>query len=162
MGHTIGTDFLQGFPGTVSKHVDAIIDSFPVKSEAAVGFGKPVVLDPTKKGIVAFGATHTAADMVGFTIRTVKPETTYGGNDPSYKQNEEADILLRGSMVVAVETGTPAKGGKVYLRKATGLIVCAAEGDAGADTVALSNVIFSHNGKDANGCTEITILSRQI
>lgn len=159
--HTIGRDFILGFPGTISSQVDAIKDSFPVMSSANIGFGIPVVLDSTKKGIILFSATSAAADLVGFTIRTMKPEQTYAGNDPAYKQNDEADVLLRGPMVVKVATGTPVRNGKVYLRKATGEIVCAAEGSGGADTVQLTNVIFSHNGKDANSSTEITILSRQ-
>lgn len=162
MGHTIGTDFLLGFPGTVSKHVDAIKDSYVNKSGAAVGFGVPVVLDATKAGVIPWASTSVAADLVGFTIRTVKHEQTYGGNDPAYLASEETDVMLRGSMAVLVTTGTPTKGGKVYLRKATGAIVCAAEGSGGADTIQLANVIFSHNGKDANNCTEITILTRQM
>jgi hypothetical protein len=162
MSHTIGNDFLLGFPGTVSRHIDAIKDSFPNKGEAAIAFGWPVVFDTTKAGVIPFAATNTAADLVGFTIRTVKPEQTFGGNDPAYQENEETDVLLRGSMVVEVATGTPAKGGKVYLRKATGAIVCAAEGSGGADTVQLANVVFSHNGKDTNNRTEISILTRQM
>lgn len=154
---TIGRDFNLGFPGTPSRSIDVIINSFPLDGTVTeLGFGLPVVLNTNKEAVRPFAAGDAAAAFIGLTVRNVKSERTYMADNPAYGAGDEVDVLTRGNMSVLV-AGTPVKGAPVYALPDGTLTA-----DSGAtDAVALTGVIFTHNGKDANNVTEVAILERK-
>lgn len=143
----------KGFPGTVSRSIDDIIESF-VNGESTdpILFGMPVALDGGK--VVNVSASKT--DIIGIAIRTAKTEETYKQGDAKYLAKELVDVLLRGSVVVAVSNGDPVAGGKVYVVKATGAIRTSADS---SNTVEMANWKFK-GGKDSNGYAEIVLTER--
>lgn len=143
----------NGFPGTVSRSIDDIIESI-VNSEAtaSIAFGAPVAL---VNGAVQNVST-TNTDVIGVAVRTIKTEETYGGADPVYKAKEMVDVLKRGSVSVLVSSGTPAAGGKVYIVKATGAFAAAADS---TNTLEMANWKFK-GPKDANNIAEIALTER--
>ncbi len=164
-GHVIGKSLLRGFPGTISRAIDAVVSALINKeASAAIQFGAPVALASDGSGVKNWSNTNTADDFAGVAVREVKSEDTYGQGDAKYNAGDVVDVLTRGSIIVrctmdSTATTEPKKGGAVYIRKATGAFVAAAES---SDTVALSGVVWAQNGCDANGAAEITILDRKI
>ena len=143
----------NGFPGTISRSIDDIIESIASgESTASIAFGAPVAL--YNGAVVNTSADHT--DIIGIAIRTVKTEETYGGGDPAYKPHEMVDVLKRGSVAVLVSNGSPAAGGKVYVVKATGAIRTSADS---SNTVEMAGWKFK-GGKDSNNVAEIVLTER--
>ena len=161
-GKVIGKIMNYGFPGTVSRSGDAVIEVYAAGAD--IQFGQPVVLDAAGK-VIPFGAANTAADFIGVACRTVKQAADDTG-EAWYQEGDAVDVLVRGSASVACATGTPAMKGAVNVY--TVAVEASAEvGDfAGAavesKTVALTNVIWSTGKLDAYRNAEITILSRNI
>jgi len=151
--------FTHGWPGAVSRSADTVIAAHANRHSAAIGFGVPVVLDNAKAGVVPFGASSTAADLIGFTVRSAsKTPDTYGTNVGVIHPGEIAEVLVRGSMTVEVESGSPVPGGKVYLVKATGAVSASADA---TNNVELTNVRF-RSTRDAARRAEIVILERNL
>lgn len=165
-GQVIGKSLLRGFFGNVARSVDTIIEaSQNQEASAAIAFGAPVVLKSDGTGVINWGSSNIATDFAGIAVREVKTETVYGSNVAQYDAKDVMDVLKRGSVIVkctmdTTATTAPVKGAGVYIRKATGEFVAAAEGSSGADTVALDNVVWGQNGVDANGAAELVILKR--
>jgi hypothetical protein len=126
---------------------------------------------------IAAGGTFTAAKFAGIAIREVKTNLLYTTlvqpNTTSqlgyYAPGEECEVLERGSIVVTLQIAaavTIASQGTVYIRVAANgaypsAVVGGIEGVAdGANTVALSNVVFRTGVLDANNSVEITLLNR--
>lgn len=162
-GHVIGASMGRGFPGTISRSIDAIVEPHQNVGAAAIEFGTPVSLKSDGTGVLPWANAMTADNFTGVAVREVKTEATYGTGDAKYGVGELVDVLVRGSITVkctmdATATTEPVKGAKVYIRKATGVFVAASESTA---TVELSGVIWAQNGVDADGAAEITILERK-
>lgn len=178
-GSVLGTDFIYGFPGTIARHGDEVIKSRPVHSGATIPFGTPVVLykdNGVSDGTVQpFGANDTSADFVGIACRKTKHSISADENFGKYHDNEIADIIERGSVMVVCPTGSPSPGSKVYIRVAlnTTDYPDAKVGDieAVSDTVTNNGQTTYNNleitnckffsGKDANNVVELVILERQ-
>ena len=143
----------NGFPGTVSRSVDDIIESIVNgESSASIAFGAPVAL-------VSGAVKNTSADntnIIGIAVRTVKTEETYGGADPVYKAKEMVDVLKRGSVAVLVSNGSPVAGGTVHVVKATGAIRTTQDS---TNTIEMTGWKFK-GGKDANNVAEIVLTER--
>lgn len=143
----------NGFPGTVSRSIDDIIESIVNgESSDSIAFGSPVAL--VSGAVKNVSADNT--DVIGIAVRTIKTEETYGGADPAYKPHEMVDVLKRGSVSVLVATGSPAAGGKVYIVKATGAIRTSADS---SNTIEMANWKFK-GGKDSNNVAEIVLTER--
>lgn len=153
-GKVIGKTFDIGFPGHVSRGVDDVIESMVNMGAGNIEFGTAVVLDDTKAGVAAFGAGKTADDLVGFAVRIMKTNETYGQDDALYKPKELVDVLKRGSVTVAVDGGTPVMGGAVYLTP-QGKVSAAA-----ASNTLIPNAKFK-GAKDINNVAEIVLVSRK-
>jgi hypothetical protein len=150
-----------------------------------IPFGTPVVVIPTTGGgdsvvgvvdYVGTGSgqqsgTLTAAKFAGVAVREVKSMLTYPVNPDvpqtgSYAADQECEFLVRGTISVVINHGTPASQGAVYVRVAlNGAIPAGVVGgfEAAADggnTVALTNVVFKNGNMDANNVTEITLINR--
>lgn len=163
-GHVIGKTLLRGFAGTISRQVDAIVEALQNKDVTAIEFGTPVALNSTGDGVINWTSSHTAGDFAGIAVREIKTENTYGQADAKFNAGDTVDVLVRGSITVvctkdSTATYDPVKGGKVYIRKATGKFVAHAES---SDTVELANAVWAQNGVDAGGIAEITITKRNI
>ena len=158
MGKVISS-FTNGFPGAIARALDDVVVAFANKSEAALAFGVPVVLDATQTGVTLFDpATHTAADFVGITVRNPsKTPDTYGSSTGSYAANDLVDVLVRGHIVVKMENWDGKLGDPVTIKKADGSWSNA----TGADYVALPNVRIS-SATDGTMCAELLIPERNV
>ena len=143
----------NGFPGTISRSIDDIVESIVNgESTASIAFGAPVAL-------VSGAVKNVSADntnIIGIAVRTIKTEETYGGDNPVYKPKEMVDVLKRGSVSVLVSNGSPAAGGTVYIVKATGAIRTTADS---TNTVEMAGWKFK-GAKDANNVAEIVMTER--
>lgn len=159
-----------GYPGTVSRGVDSIIENRFVQSSDVnpIPFGYPVILN-SNNTYSLFGATGTAATFAGIAVREVKTNTTYVTNaNGAYQPGQPCDVLQRGSATVQVNNGTPTANGTVYVRIALNASIPAgviggfeAVAD-GTNTIALTNVKFKTGLLDANNVAEVTILVRNM
>ena len=158
MGKTLSS-FTNGFPGAISRSLDDVVVAFANKSEAALAFGVPVVLDATRKGVTLFDpATHTGADFVGITVRNPsKAPDTYGSSAGSYAAGDIVDVLVRGHIVVKMENWDGTLGDPITIKKADGSWSIA----TGADYVALPNVRIS-SATDGTMCAELVLTERNV
>lgn len=162
-GYAIGKRVALGFPGGLTRNTDNQVNAYPNKGEVAIEFGAPVVREGD--GVKAWDSDSVATDFIGVAVRIVKTNDTYLANDAKFNPGDAVDVLTRSGVAVlcvkdATATSNPVAGGKVYIRKATGDFVAAAEGTGGADTVAVPNAIWATSYRDADGIAEITLLER--
>lgn len=169
----IGKTLNLGYPGTVSRLADAIIENRPVDASATNGiaFGTPVVINSANNTYEPFGASNVAADFAGIAVREVKQGTDYLNSfaDGVYSVQQPCDVLQRGSVTVTCTEGTPTAGGPVYIVTVAGTGAVSAVGDlvatatpAGTSSAAveLTNAQWKTGNIDANNTAELTILSR--
>jgi hypothetical protein len=192
-GAVIGLSMGLGYPGSYSRNGDCIIEARPVLSTDSAGpnFGDAVVLVQDSTGgtfsaaqiakanahptVMTQGANYCFAGVAVREVKTMKSfvvqpsaSAVLGGYAPS----EICDVLVRGSVVVAIQNPSVAAivaGGSVFLRliAGTGTVIGAFEPVAdGGNTVQLTNCFFTTGvtSVDANGNTlaEITIINRNI
>ena len=145
--------FTNGFPGTVTRSIDDIIETL-ASGEATnpILLGAPVALDSGK--VVNVAASKT--DIIGIAMRSIKTENTYGGNDPKYNAGELVDVIKRGTVAVLVSNGSPVAGGTVHIVKATGAIRTSQDS---TNTVEMTGWKFK-GGKDDNNVAEIVLTER--
>lgn len=169
----IGKTLNLGYPGTISRLADAIIENRPVDVSATGGiaFGAPVVLNGTNNSYQPFGGSNVAADFAGIAVREVKQGTNYlsPNGAASYAAQQPCDVVQRGSVTVTCTEGTPTAGGTVYVVTVAGTGAVSAVGNfiaqatpagTGSAAVALTGVQWKTGAKDANNTAELTILSR--
>ncbi|MBD5572388.1 structural cement protein Gp24 [Clostridium botulinum] len=174
-GAAIGIELNLGYPGTVSRSVDTIITARKLQSNIQDGketaspvlFGEAVILNEDNT-YSKFGEGNTAKDFVGIAVREVKQTIDYYSSAGAYLPNETMDVLNRGSITVNCNNGTPAAGGKVFIRiKENPAIPDGKVGqfEAIADvenTIEISNLKWATNKLDKNRVAEVTILTRTI
>lgn len=116
-GSTIGINMNYGFPGQASRHGDEVSRTRPVKASTSnIKFGAPVVQN-SDGSVQLFGAANKAADFCGIAMRKVKSAVVYPyQNFGYYEPGQPCDILQRGGITTICAWGTPAVGGKVYVR----------------------------------------------
>lgn len=166
-GSVVGKSLNLGYPGNVSRSIDAVIDGRVVKPTDTnnINFGDPVVLN-SDNTYSKFGATGTAAAFAGIAVREVKQSTDYLNPQGFYAPGQPCDVLSRGSATVTCNVGTPTAGGDVYVRiTANGTIPAGIVGGFeaaadGANTIKLTNAKWTTGKMDANRTAEVTILSR--
>lgn len=168
-GSTIGTRFNFGYPGTVSRTPDCVIESKPVAASSGnIVFGKPVALNADNTFSAPTSVTITAANFAGIAVAEVKQQLSYSvGQDQDqagyYAAEQPADVIQRGIVSVYVANGVPTSGGAVYVRTAlNGAFPGEVIGDFrtsadGGNTVQLTNCSWNTNVKDANGVAELKI-----
>jgi hypothetical protein len=165
---TIGKTLQIGYPGSFSRNADCIIASRAIKATDSVGpaFGDPVILN-TDNTYSKFGAGNTAVQFAGVAVREVKQSVDYYNPAGRYLPGEPADTILRGAVCIKINNGTPTAGGTVYIRiAANGAIPAGVVGGFeavadGANTITLTNAVFSTGSIDSNNVAEITILTRK-
>ena len=174
-GKAIGIELNLGYPGTVSRSVDAIITPKVIKSDVSSGketelpiaFGEPVVLNADNT-YSRFATDSTADKFIGIAVREIKQATDYYSASGEYLPNEVCDVLNRGSIMVLCNNGTPTAGGKVYIRikenvsvpnGVIGQFEAVADGE---NTVEIPNLKWTTGKKDSNNVAEVTVLTRTI
>lgn len=164
-GAVIGKELNFGYPGNVSRSIDAIITNRPSKGD--IPFGTPVVLNGDNT-VSSFNESNTSEDFVGIAIREVKQAINYNTSASGYLDKERTDVIVRGSVCIEVNNGTSAAGGKVYIRikenpaLPKGFVGGFEAEPDGLNTVELKGVRFTSGRVDANKVAEITILDRKM
>ena len=161
------SEFRCGWPGAVTRSRDDVIISIRNADTAPIAFGAPVFLDTAAGGAVNFAPGESAAEQfIGFAVRVPdKTPDTYasgqGGTDTAgaFASGDTADILVRGSTAVPVQTANAKTGDKVYIRLADQRLVTAA-GESGT-TVELPNVTV-RGARDSRGLCEVTVTKRNL
>ena len=146
----------NGFPGTISRSIDDVVESLANVGSGAILFGYPVCL---KNADIGKGVENISADntnVIGIAVRVAKTNETYGTDDPQYKVGDMVDVIKRGTVVVHVDNGSPSAGGTVHIVKATGKIRASQDS---TNTVEMSGWKFT-GAKDANGNAEIVLTER--
>lgn len=168
-GAVIGKTFGYGYPGSVSRTPDCVIESKPVAANSAnIAFGKPVVLNTDNTFSAPTSVALTAANFAGVAVAEVKQQLTYSvGQDVTqggyYAAEQPADVIQRGIVSVYVAYGTPTAGGAVYVRTVlNGTFPDEVVGDFrtaadGGNTVQLTNCSWNTNLIDAQGVAELKI-----
>jgi len=167
-GQVIGKALNLGYPGSDSHSSDTV--KVNRISTGDIPFGASVVLNPDNT-VSAFGASNTADDFLGIAVRVVKQQTDIFLPMGSYHVNDPADVMVRGSVIVAFNgVGTPTAGGQAYIRVAEdSAYPGAAIGDIEAEAddtndsnILLPNLRFTTGLTDATGVVEVTVLERRI
>lgn len=161
------SEFRRGWPGSVTRSKDDVIVSLKNADMNPIAFGAPVFLDAAYGGAVNFAAGETAAEQfIGFAVRVPdKTPDTYSsgqnGVDPAgtWAPGVPVDILVRGSVSVAIQTSSAKIGDKVYVRLSDKKLVTVA-GESGT-TVQLPNVTV-RGARDSKGFCEITVTKRNL
>lgn len=151
----------HGFAGSFSRQPDMVIDTHPLGGSDSVLFGTPLVYNDGK--VVPFAASNTAADFVGIASRQIKSATNYlNQNEGAYHPLEATSVFKHGCINVLCNVGTPALGGKVFIRTVanasipTGKVGGFEATADGANTIELVNCEW-RGSKDTNGVAEIRI-----
>lgn len=152
----------SGIAGDVTRPDQTIIEpGFLDATSPPTAFGVPVVAASGKFRAVASGDT---ADSVYGIISRVVPSIAGDAQQTFYTATPNPDtaqgIVVRGYINVTCTVGTPVRGNPVYMRvvAAAGAAIGDLEATAdGVNNVALPNVVWSVDGKDANNVTEIRI-----
>ena len=160
------SNFMRGWPGTVSRSKDDVIVSLKNADSDPIAFGAPVFLG-TNGGVVNFtGGVSTPDKFVGFAVRIPDktPDTYPTGQDVDGSRGEYAfgdpvDVLVRGSVSLPVGTSSAKIGDKLYIRISDSRLVTVA-GESGT-TVELPNVTV-RGTRDTGGNCEVTITKRNL
>ena len=103
-------------------------------------------------------STDTVDKFVGIAVAEVVQATEYTQQASAYLKNKGCDILVRGSIIVEMGTGTPKAGGKVFFNFATGKFDATDPSTKGFAIPAR----FTTGYVDGKGGVEITILERNL
>ncbi len=165
---TIGKDFPHGFAGSYAYQPDMIVKTRPAGGTTPIIFGTPLKYEADTNGnVVAMGSGDAGDVFVGFASREVKSSINYLEQGVgAYAPDEAVSVFMRGAINVKVQKGTPAMGGKVYVRVVADASIptavvggIEAEGDS-ANTVELPGCVFE-GPADANGIACVRILTLQ-
>jgi hypothetical protein len=162
-GKTIGKSLNYGFVGSFARTPDCITVTRPNTSGANIRLGTALVYDATG-GVIPIDATFTADKFVGIAARETKTILEYldQNSGMEFPPNDAVSVFQRGSISMACTIGTPVVGGAVYVRTVAG--VGSAIGDFEAVADGTNNVLLTNaqwgGGKDANGVSEIVLLTR--
>ena len=119
----------------------------------------------TGGGVEQLSNTTVTTNFVGFTVRipdktpNTHPTSQFAANpEATYLPGDPVDVLVRGSMTVAID-GNCRLGTQVYVRRSDNKLVCV-QGESNT-TVELPGVFISRV-KDASGYAEIVISKRNL
>ena len=154
-----------GVPGDVTRTDETNVEPAMLVAASSVyaqAFGIPMKY--VTGGIQQFnGGAETPASFAGVLIREVPSiagSIAQGFNDSIPNPLQVQGLAVRGYVSVICLTGTPARGGAVYVQ------IAAQSGrpvgsfhttDDGADAILLDNVTWATDGKDADNVAELRI-----
>lgn len=156
----------HGFAGCYARQPDMIANTRPCGGKTPIPFGSPLIYDSETPGaVVQMGAAATAAQFVGVAGAEVKSSLAYLEQSAGqYVPGDAVSVFQRGAINVTCQRGTPALGGKVYVRITSNPSYSTAavggfEAEADSDnTVELTNCQWS-GPADANRTAELRILT---
>ncbi len=166
---SIGKAMPHGFAGSYAYQPDMIVKTRPAGGTALIPFGTPLkyAADTNIGAVVPMGTGDEGTAFVGFASREVKSATDYLNQGVgAYAPEEPVSVFMRGAINVKVQRGTPAMGGKVYVRitanaAAPTALVGGIEAEAdSASTVELPGCVFE-GPADGNGIACVRILTLQ-
>lgn len=166
---SIGKAMPHGFAGSYAYQPDMIVKTRPAGGTALIPFGTPLkyAASTAAGAVVPMGAGDEGTAFVGFASREVKSATGYLNQGVgAYAPSEPVSVFMRGAVNVKVQKGTPAMGGKVYVRVAANASFPSAlvggieaEEDA-ANTAELPGCVFE-GPSDVSGIACVRILTLQ-
>lgn len=161
----IGKGMPNGQAGSYARQPDSIINTKAAAEKTGIPFGAPLVYDTTGTGVKIMAGEDTAEKFVGVACREVKSSLNYLSQGVGmYAEKEPVPVFMRGSINVKCQRGTPAIGGKVYVRTKVNesystAVVGGYEAEADTtNTVELPNCQWAGT-QDANGIVEMRILT---
>ena len=185
-GTAIGMDLALGYVGKVSRNplnkinsrfVKSIKNGSGVETQSPVPFGAAVVVN-TDNSVSVWGSSGTGvsastlANFGGIAVAEVQQSLTYGigsnvGGNGQYLPggNVPCDVLQVGGCTVFITEGTPTANGSVYIVTVAGTTspvgsIVATSTPAGGTAIQLTNARFATGKVDANGITEIELLTQ--
>ena len=163
-GQVIGKKMPHGYAGSYSRQPDMVVDTVSLAGVSELSFGAPVVMGANGSAQV-WEESSTASNFWGIAVREVKSAYDYmNQNQGTYRPGDAVPVMKRGCVNVICQAGTPAPGGKVYVRiKANAAKPNAVVGgfEAASDegnTVELTNAQWK-GAADANGVAELRSLT---
>jgi hypothetical protein len=167
-GQTIGKMMPHGYAGSYARQPDMIVDTHPLSGNREVVFGQAVFMG-NGGGAIAAEAGVTAAKFLGVAVREIKSALSYvNQNEGKYQPGEAIPVMKRGCINVICQAGTPAPGGKVYIRVTAnaakpnlmigGFEAAEDKDDSATYTMELSNAQWKGTA-DSNGVAEMRILT---
>ena len=163
-GKSIGISLNVGYPGTLSRTADSVVQNRV--AAGTIAFGQAVILNTSNQWAPVTSAT-VAASIAGIAIREVIQANTYDPqSNPNYVANAPADVAVRGNVTVNCQRGTPTSGTAVYVRVAANAtyptaVVGGFEATAdGANTIQVPNIEWTTGVVDSNNNAEVTIKTR--
>jgi hypothetical protein len=155
-----------GVPGDISRPDETSVEPavlIAVSTVFAQAYGIPMVY--ATGGISQFGGGNAAADFAGVLIREAPSEG--GSIYPNSNDNVPNPVVphglaVRGYVSVACPTGTPARGGVVYIRTVASGSKNIGDFEATSDpgnnvALSLTQASWAVDGKDGANNTEIRI-----
>ena len=165
---TIGKEMPYGFAGCYARQPDMIANTRPCGGKVPIPFGAPLIYDSDTPGaVVQMGAAAMATQFVGVAGAEIKSSLAYlEQSTGQYAPGDAVSVFQRGAINVTCQRGTPALGGKVYVRITSNpsystAVVGGFEAEADSEkTVELTNCQWG-GSTDANGTAELRILTMQ-
>jgi hypothetical protein len=117
-----------GFAGAVTRPGESVVE--PTTIGEAIDFGKPVKI--VSGEAMNIDANDDAADFYGVLARSV-PSLSSASDSDAASTDSICGILRRGYGQVVCATGTPARGGQVYMRVVTESLQLVGDFEATAD-----------------------------
>lgn len=150
-----------GIAGAITRVDDTTVEpGFIAAANGPTLFGQPVKVEPGTGKFLLMGLTSVAADFYGILVREVpsigNSATLQGFNDGGPLITSAHGVAVKGYVNVVCGTGTPVRGGAVYVRivdggagKPVGSLEATADG---ANSVLVPELSWAVNGRDtANG-----------
>lgn len=155
----------NGVAGDISRTDETNVEPamlVAVSTVFAQAFGIPMVY--VAGGISQYATGNTAAQFAGVLVRevpSISGNALAGFSDNIPNSDAPQGLAVRGYVNVKCVTGTPARGGIVYIRvvASTGHVIGDFDAVTDADNVALSltQASWASDGKDADNNAEIRI-----
>lgn len=155
----------NGVPGSVTRVDESNVE--PAMLVAASGtyaqkFGIPMKY--VTGGIQQFnGGAEAPADFAGVLVReapSISGNTLAGFDDNTPNPDQVQGLIVRGYVSVKCTSGTPARGGAVYVQTVASGGIAVGDfrtTDDGSNAILLDNVTWASDGKDSSNNAEIRI-----
>ena len=154
-----------GVPGDVTRVDESNVEPAKLVAASSVyaqSFGIPMKY--VSGGIQQFnGGAEVPGDFAGVLVRevpSISGNALSGFSDNIPNPNALQGLLVRGYIAVKCVSGTPARGGAVYVQTVANGGVAVGDfrtTDDGSNAILLENVTWAVDGKDANNNTELRV-----
>lgn len=158
-------DAPAGVVGAITRVDNTVVEPGMLDATTPpTAFGQPVKINPATGKFQLMGAAAVAGDFYGILTRIVPSISGTLGQafaDGAPNADQIQGIATRGYVNVACVIGTPVRDGIVYVRivdggagKPVGQYEATADG---ANSVAVTELVWATNGKDSTNIAEVRI-----